>query len=59
MTFRVIVLEPDGRRTESEFESRDEAIRYADDAASEDGGPLARVYDENMEIVHEGRPFFA
>jgi hypothetical protein len=57
--FRVIVVEADARMTHRDFDSRDAAIAYANDAAAEDGGPLATVYDDTMTAIHEGRAYFS
>ena len=57
--FRAVVLESDLRLRHRNFESLDEAKRYADDVASEgtEPAPLAWVFDCDFELVHRGRHY--
>lgn len=54
---RVVVLEADARLTAKDFGSLDEALAYADDAASEPDGPLAAVFDDALRFVRRGRHY--
>lgn len=58
--FRVSILEPDLRITHRDFAKREEAVAYANDAVSEygDDRPIAYVFDDGFQKVHEGRPYY-
>lgn len=61
--YRVVSLEDNHEWRISDFSIREEAIRYADDAASEyseeSGGIMAKVYNDNAEHIHTGRPYWS
>jgi hypothetical protein len=59
--FRVMTIETDDRIAGRDFESEEQARRYADDAVSEsdDGTPVAIVLDDNFNIVYRGRPYYS
>ena len=56
---RVVVIESSLALTVKDFDDRTAAIAYADDAASEsdDNPPIAKVFDEHLHLVHEGRHY--
>lgn len=55
-TYRVVVRESNAILGGREFASRDEAITYANDVASESDWPVpeAWVFDDTFCIVHQG-----
>lgn len=55
--FRVVVCETSGDISGKDFTSREEAIQYANDAASEtnDNPPIAKVFDDGFRLIHTGR----
>ena len=53
-SFRVIVFDEERRISFADFESRELAQGYADDAASEGGLILADVYDDQLRHVGRG-----
>jgi hypothetical protein len=57
--FRVSVLEADRRVRHRDFATKEEAVRYANDVASEDADdrPIAYVFDDGFRQVHEGKPY--
>ena len=56
-TFRVVVCEASDEISVKNFTSREEAVAYANDAASEtdDIPPIAIVFDDQFRVVHSGR----
>ncbi|MCC6750287.1 MAG: hypothetical protein IT371_21665 [Deltaproteobacteria bacterium] len=58
-TYRVVVLESDGRTSSKDFGLERDARSYADDAASEsdDEPPLAFVLDSDFKVVGRGRHY--
>jgi hypothetical protein len=55
--FRVVVLEHDNRVRHHDFATRNEAVQYADDVASEEDQPIARVFDDHVRMIYEGRHY--
>jgi hypothetical protein len=58
--FRVVVAESDGRTSSRDFPTREEAIAYANDAASEAEdlpAPLAVVLDAELRVVERGKHY--
>lgn len=55
--YRAVVYEEDGRTTFKDFAGRDEAVRYADDAASEGGLVLANVFNADWRLIHRGQHY--
>ena len=55
--FRVVVCEASDAISVKDFASREDAVAYANDAASEtdDVPPIATVFDHGFQIVHSGR----
>ncbi len=56
--FRVIVSEPISTISHHDFDDRAEARAYADDAASEEDGPITAVLDSRFTVVHRGRAYY-
>ena len=58
--FRVMTIETDNRLGCKDFDSRERAQQYANDAASEadDRTPIEIVLDRNLKVVHKGRPYY-
>jgi hypothetical protein len=58
-SYRVVVLEGDSRITINDFDAMADALRYADDAASESDvpWPLAYVFAPGFEFVRLGRHY--
>jgi hypothetical protein len=57
MAFRVVVYEASAEISVKDFASRQDAIQYANDAASEtdDNPPIAKVFDDGFRLIHTGR----
>ena len=55
--FRVVVCEASADVSVKDFASRQDAIQYANDAASEmdDNPPIAKVFDDGFRLIHTGR----
>ncbi len=59
--FRVVVLESDADPTVRDFSALEDALNYADDAASESDvpWPLAYVFDGSGNFIRRGRHYAA
>ncbi|MGC4066357.1 MAG: hypothetical protein QM784_17345 [Polyangiaceae bacterium] len=57
--FRVVVIEGDGRHAMTDFQVLEEALRYADDVASESEipPPIAYVFAPGLQYVRRGRHY--
>jgi hypothetical protein len=55
--YRVAVWERDGSTSEEMFESLRDARSYADDAASEEEEPIAKVFNARAKEVYRGRHY--
>ena len=53
--YRVAVWESNGTTSEMMFDSLRDARSYADDAASEEDEPIARVFDAAGREIYKGR----
>ena len=52
--YRVVVVESDGNASWEDFTTLEPAHRYAEDAASEEDGPLAYVLDSEFNLIERG-----
>jgi hypothetical protein len=53
-SYRVVVVEATGSATHHDFPALETAHRYAEDAASEEAGPLAYVLDSDFNLIERG-----
>jgi hypothetical protein len=60
-SYRVVVIESDGRVTHMDLATFEKAQAYANEAASEAESstpPVAHVFDQEFRLVHEGCPWW-
>jgi len=57
--YRVLVFEPDGRQSERDFDSQEQANAFADDVSlgKEPLRKIALVLDSKFQVIHKGGPY--